>query len=121
MISHESNKVLSQQLEASQSLAHQQQQRLREVEHTVRELTQHSEQLKADAWRLQGLAAASENEKDRAVAELTAEIIRLREELLQQPGDTAIYIYIYAHTKRSDAHVRMHRYTLIFQIYMSTT
>ena len=87
MVSIESNKVLSQQLDENQVLLQQQELRQGELEATVRQLTQSVEHLKADAQLLRELAQASDSDKDRAVAVLTADRMQLREALQNHPGE----------------------------------
>jgi hypothetical protein len=85
MISHESNKVLSQQLDQSQRRLRQEQQRVAGLEASALELSQQVGQLRAEALRLEALAGASDCHKDREVASLAAENRRLAEKLLLAP------------------------------------
>lgn len=81
MISYESSKVLSQQLEESQRRLQQEVDRTAELQRDLSRLESENILRKADLVQLQALVEGSAELKDKEVTALTAENIRLREAL----------------------------------------
>ena len=81
MISYESSKVLSQQLEESQRRLQQEVDRTAELQRDLSRLENENILRKTDLVRLQALVEGSAELKDKEVTALTAENIRLREAL----------------------------------------